>query len=298
MSIVIVGDLAYKIESKAIREAYRALHLHPASSPFVSGDSFRALADHVLEGDRTFEPSGVKRGDVVFVATDMLERFKAEFLPSIRSSFVLVTHNSDGTVDASKALLADDERIIRWFAQNAICSHPKIVHAPIGLENRWRHNHGIIGDFRRLRRKAGEKKSRILFGFSVGTNEGERRPALEALRASSSSDELGRMNSRAYRRSLAGYRFVASPPGNGVDCHRTWEALYLGVVPIVKRSALYDGFPGLPVLLVDDWREISGWDEAQLRAKYESIAPGIASCEYLWMPYWAGELERARRAQG
>ncbi len=29
------------------------------------------------------------------------------------------------------------------------------------------------------------------------------------------------------------YSFWLSPRGNGIDCHRTWEALYLDVIPIV-----------------------------------------------------------------
>lgn len=35
-------------------------------------------------------------------------------------------------------------------------------------------------------------------------------------------------------------QFCASPHGNGLDCHRTWEALCLGCVPIVKSSPLDD----------------------------------------------------------
>ena len=53
-----------------------------------------------------------------------------------------------------------------------------------------------------------------------------------------------------------GYAFVASPHGNGLDCHRTWEALCLGCIPIVKTSPLDDLYEGLPVLIVGEWRDI------------------------------------------
>ena len=42
-------------------------------------------------------------------------------------------------------------------------------------------------------------------------------------------------------------------PGFGQDCHRTWEALYLGVVPVVSRTCLTDHsdlYDGLPVSLL------------------------------------------------
>ena len=33
------------------------------------------------------------------------------------------------------------------------------------------------------------------------------------------------------------HRFVLSPPGHGLDCHRTWEAILLGAIPIVVDCA-------------------------------------------------------------
>ena len=53
------------------------------------------------------------------------------------------------------------------------------------------------------------------------------------------------------------YAFVLSPHGNGLDCHRTWEALCLGCIPIVKTSPLDNMYDGLPVLVVNDWKDIT-----------------------------------------
>ncbi len=53
------------------------------------------------------------------------------------------------------------------------------------------------------------------------------------------------------------YAFVISPHGNGVDCHRTWEALALGCVPIVRTSPLDALYEGLPVLIVSNWCEVT-----------------------------------------
>ena len=41
-----------------------------------------------------------------------------------------------------------------------------------------------------------------------------------------------------------------------MDCHRTWEILLLKTVPIVIRSSLSSLYRGLPVIQVDDWREV------------------------------------------
>jgi hypothetical protein len=48
------------------------------------------------------------------------------------------------------------------------------------------------------------------------------------------------------------YSFVLSPFGNGYDCHRTWEALLLGCIPIMKKSRIDSLFKYLPVLTRED----------------------------------------------
>ena len=52
------------------------------------------------------------------------------------------------------------------------------------------------------------------------------------------------------------FTFVLSPFGNGMDCHRTWEALSLGSIPIIKGN----GFSNLPNPINIDPRKI---DNAQ-----------------------------------
>ncbi len=37
---------------------------------------------------------------------------------------------------------------------------------------------------------------------------------------------------------LSEYKFWICPRGNGLDTHRAWEALYVGAVPVIKRSGL------------------------------------------------------------
>jgi hypothetical protein len=59
-----------------------------------------------------------------------------------------------------------------------------------------------------------------------------------------------------YRELLRQSQFVLSPPGNGADCHRTWEALYMGAVPIVLKKFWPFQEINLPVLIVEDWEDV------------------------------------------
>jgi hypothetical protein len=56
---------------------------------------------------------------------------------------------------------------------------------------------------------------------------------------------------------MANHAFVLSPHGNGLDCHRTWEALCLGCIPIVKTSGLDPLFEDLPVWIVREWSDVT-----------------------------------------
>ena len=61
---------------------------------------------------------------------------------------------------------------------------------------------------------------------------------------------------RIYERNRA-YPFWLSPRGNGIDCHRTWEALYLDIIPVVWNSSLNVLYEHLPVLIINDYDELN-----------------------------------------
>lgn len=81
-------------------------------------------------------------------------------------------------------------------------------------------------------------------------------------------------------RNMTEYAFVLSPFGNGMDCHRTWEALLCGCIPIVRTSVFNELFEGLPVLIVENWSDISlqllvttlsDFKDKQKEFKYEKL---------------------------
>jgi len=65
-------------------------------------------------------------------------------------------------------------------------------------------------------------------------------------------------------------KFVVSPPGGGLDCFRTWETLLLGGYPIVVRSGLDEMYHNLPVLILDNWDDLTLELLAKARQQFES----------------------------
>jgi hypothetical protein len=53
------------------------------------------------------------------------------------------------------------------------------------------------------------------------------------------------------------YPFWLSPRGGGLDCHRTWEALYLDIIPIVWNNSLTSLYENLPVVIINDYEELN-----------------------------------------
>jgi hypothetical protein len=61
-----------------------------------------------------------------------------------------------------------------------------------------------------------------------------------------------------YFTQLPNYKFVISPEGNGVDCHRHYEALIAGCIPIVEDSQhIRDVYGECPILYTNDYSEIT-----------------------------------------
>jgi hypothetical protein len=79
------------------------------------------------------------------------------------------------------------------------------------------------------------------------------------------------------------YAFVVSPLGNGLDCHRTWEALCIGCIPIVKTSPLDSLYEDLPVLIVQNWYDIS---KELLEKTIEEFKNKKFNYDKLLLKYW------------
>jgi len=284
-------NLPFKIESTIYRTLYRALGAKPSSAPYLSGDTFRSLCSRFYESDTTgtFDPSAVEEGELIFCDTWLLKPFLQGPGKTIGVPFSVLCHNGDPNIDASYGPLLPTN-LRRLFTNNALVRDPRIVPLPIGLENKRLHYNGVVADFQRLRRSKGAmaaKRSRILSAFTVGTNPAIRQAALDHLATNPLNDTVGRMNSRSYRNLASTYRFIASPPGNGEDCHRTWEALYLRSVPIVLRSPLTEHFYnlGLPLLLVDSYGDERLADRDALESIYADLESRFES-PVLWFDYW------------
>jgi hypothetical protein len=91
-----------------------------------------------------------------------------------------------------------------------------------------------------------------------------------------------------YLSELSRHRFVACPPGNGVDCYRILESIYLGAIPIVEDSPTMRYLDGLPILKIRSWGVVNSLD--WLQRKYDEISsrlpPVAPTLDKAKLSYW------------
>jgi hypothetical protein len=214
----------------------------------------------------------LKDGDSIYICSSALSDFVNRILPNIRTKFVLVTGDSDYSISADSDFISDP-RLLAWFSQNLVSSkpHPKVKFLPIGLDYHTMANNDMYwGQKTSPKTQEDElfavaKKSRPFFEripfayttFHFAIHRGSRWQAYHEIPKDLVYYEPNQIPRLESWNNQIKYAFVLSPPGEGLDCHRTWEALCLGCIPIMISTPLDDMFEGLPVLIVKSWSHVT-----------------------------------------
>ena len=93
------------------------------------------------------------------------------------------------------------------------------------------------------------------------------------------------MSPEQYRQAVSESMFVLSPPGRGFDCHRTWEAIYLGAVPVVLEGTLPPGLlHDLPIHSVSSYGHFLNLSHSVMVGLFQEVRAVNARKAY--MPFW------------
>ena len=244
----------------------------------VTGEKIQYLCDHYLSLKFQFNPKCCTYNPTLFnekkiiyeelnipfdnkkyihIETELYERKDLlEKLKLFKNNFILISHNSDYHFKEKYFYIFKEiPNLIKIFSQNTEISNEKIIPLPIGLANsKWKH--GDIFFFKNyIENNLKLKNKHVYFNFNINTNLVERSLCKRKL------NKLFKWENNIpfvdYIKKLSNYEFSICPPGNGVDCHRIWECLYMKVVPICKRSFLTEHFSKLfPIIILDDWNDL------------------------------------------
>lgn len=300
---IVIGGLWRPAKRRAEAELVAELHaVRYPSFPFISPDTFRAMADIVIEGAAIIRRSKMAHRSIIFFdladitgeesqfsdspALQALDRVFSELpVPPV----VLMSH---GDLLPKPSLLARvGERSAKVFAVNLVEETEKLRAIPLGLENLSRNRNGRLMDFDVARQQfeTTVKTNDVFAAFEPENNPEVRNPLVELLKTSRFGWNQRRVSPEEFRRAVRESYFVISPPGRGLDCHRTWEAIYLGAVPVVLSGALCGSLTKLlPIHHVESFEEFLAFDEVELSRLFDSFRNRDVFAAYA--PYWIARI--------
>lgn len=249
----------------------------------------------------------IKPGNTVYICGSALPHFTSTAFNKITCPFILVTGDCDDccpndlfTSQSDFLKFIESNKIIHWYSQNCIGAHPKLSKIPIGMDYHTMsikdHEWGpktLPTDQERLLQHIKNKSKPISqrvnkayanFHFLMTTRfSKDRKDAIKCIPAECVYYETGKVARLKTWTTQAQYSFVISPHGNGLDCHRTWEAILLGCIPIVKTSPLDSLFEGLPVWIVKDWTDVTHETMSSKRSEFSESGMNL---EKTRLGYW------------
>ena len=189
------------------------------------------------------------------------------------------------------------ENVVALFARNANADDPRIVSVPLGLPReappRLAAALAAHAPADPSRRKLAHAKFRLRYERPK-LERGRRQIAAVVRKKPWIDQDLRRkqLPPDEYYRALLEHRFVISPEGCGIDCLRTWEALYCKCIPIVQRSRHMEAFADLPILFTTDYSELT---PEYLEAEHERILATEYDFDKLRIGYWRDLIVQAWR---
>ena len=268
-----------------------------SSKPYVSGDSFKKISDHVFDAENNIKIKDIHQNDLVFVKTEYLEIFFEEYLPYIKNYFILLSHNSSSVVKENHLKMLGDKEL-KWFASNLNISTLKdkrIEVLPYGIKNKNSLVDGRLGTLNFDIPHQDNKKNKIYSSFNTLKNK-ERINLFRISKESENIDSKNYANRKNYIRNLSMYKFNVCPQGKGLDTHRFWESLIVKTIPVVKKSNFIENLSrfDIPMLVVEEWEELYDITENDLATLYKNYTKELSENNYLKLEFWIELINQSK----
>ena len=188
-----------------------------------------------------------------------------EKLQQFKNPFKLILHNADDSFEKEHLKYFNIPNCKKVYSQNVNVVDSRVEFLPIGIANHfWKWGKSQIVD--EVIQEEIDKTDFVYAWFQERDNridcyDNVKREGIPIVES---------MEYKNYLRKLKTYKYCISPEGNGIDCYRTWEALYMKTIPICKRSILVEHFAKtFPIYIVDDWKDLNVND---LEKQYDSFS--------------------------
>ena len=174
--------------------------------------------------------------------------------------------------------------IEKWYLVNPMLEHDRIVGIPMGV------GEGDTELISQVKNEEIKKDSLLYINWQTYTNERVhlKRHFADSNFSWATVQEQPTLPKDEYLREMARHEFVLCPQGNGVDCHRIWEALYLGCTPIVLESKTTSYFEGLPIIRINSLYYVTEGILMEILEKTKDINKNYDKAS---ISYWAQRIK-------
>jgi hypothetical protein len=276
---------------------------------FIASKSFIYMCDHytpypMSESWEIPDTYPTKDGELIYIHNTAIEQFVNWYLPNIKYKFILLYGDTDKTIpdDDPKIsnIIVNHPLLIVWYSQNCTQITDKLKQLPIGLDYHtlvngsmsWGKQQTIAdqeNDIIQLANKNIPKINKCYANFHLNMTFArygyDRYDAKREIPENLVFYEPQKVLRYTSWKNMLNYKYVISPLGNGLDCHRTWEAIVLGCIPIVKTSVLDPLYEGLPVLIVNNWSDVT-------KELLDNYKPNYNNIEKIKMQYWIDKFRQ------
>mmetsp|Transcript_60027 Transcript_60027/g.147546 ORF Transcript_60027/g.147546 Transcript_60027/m.147546 type:complete len:514 (-) Transcript_60027:131-1672(-) len=203
----------------------------------------------------------VRRNDTIFVSHWTLKEFVEDFLPLINVDVVIIStafHMSypQWVGPHYGRAITEHPHVLKWFTTDVanytggMQDHPKVSSFPLGLKpdrpgtnvdyrnplqfyrtEFLRYHHNVTSTSTTITQQRRRRRKRIkIFAGPLGDTTPKRKDIPRTKE---------KMNYTEYLETLAASQYVLSPDGDHPDCHRHYEAIGLGTIPITQLDPKY-----------------------------------------------------------
>jgi len=232
----IVGMCDYVISTHQINEFHKNLGNFIKMDRIILIKDFNNINYNALNS--IFKGIMPKKVIKLFIYTHLMSHLiKVDFFTKLDTNFeyILYLHNSDHSFDESCKNIITLPHIKKVYTQNVALKSSKVHLLPIGLANcMWPHG-DMIQFYDVMKSNYIYKKTDSIY-ININENTfGYRKIILDTLK----ENKWVLSNNKPYREylnELSSHYFCLCIRGNGIDTHRFWESLYMGVIPVLINN--------------------------------------------------------------
>jgi hypothetical protein len=252
----------------------RKLDIRKNNYPYLGVDTYFNVCNLQITKNSDFYKIGLLNTnciDKLYINGDLISDF-VTFLKLLniniidKLKFIIISESDQNqSIKQLEYLLKISEKI---YASNLIDRHELIFPIPLGLEKQSFRNGSKMKDFKNsFEVEVKRRPINFIVAWNDETNLMRKKHREHFEGVNNALIINHRINARTLHKIMLKTLFVPSPAGNGFDCHRTWESLYLGCVPVILRSD-YFGDSSWPVLVLEKWEDITSLSQQDLEDIY------------------------------